>query len=83
MAAMRRAAWKPWIVTAWAPSSCTSASTRAAPSRVTIAAAIPPGVLAESVERVVNDWRVEKDPGSAAGCRIPSSAYVNVRFVLE
>jgi hypothetical protein len=52
-------------------------------TRRTIAAAIPAGVLAESVERVVNDWRVEKDPGSAAGCRTPSSAYVNVRFVLE
>ena len=28
-------------------------------------------------------WRVEKDPRSAAGCRIPASYYVNVRFVLR
>jgi len=49
----------------------------------TIAAAIPPGVLADAVEAVANEWRVERDPSSPAGCRVPSSAYVNIRFVLE
>jgi hypothetical protein len=53
----------------------------AAASR-TIAAAIPPGVLADTVERASADWRVEKDPSSSSGCRMPSSAYVNVRFTL-
>jgi hypothetical protein len=48
----------------------------------TVAAAIPPGVLADAVERASADWRVEKDPSSSSGCRMPSSAYVNVRFTL-
>jgi TonB family protein len=49
----------------------------------TIAAAIPLGVLADAVEEVADEWRVEPDPSSRVGCRIPPSAYVNVRFVLE
>jgi hypothetical protein len=49
----------------------------------TTAAAIPPGVLAEAVDEVAGKWRVEKDPSSPAGCRMPPAAYVNVRFVLE
>jgi hypothetical protein len=53
----------------------------AAASR-TVAAAIPPGVLADAVERASADWRVAKDPSSSAGCRMPSSAYVNIRFTL-
>ena len=57
--------------------------TNGAITQRTIAAAIPPGVLADSVEKVADEWRIEKDPSSVAGCRIPSSAYVNVRFVLE
>lgn len=48
----------------------------------TIAAAIPPGVLADAVEKASADWLVEKDPRSSPGCRMPSSAYVNVRFTL-
>jgi outer membrane biosynthesis protein TonB len=49
----------------------------------TIAAAIPLGVLADAVEEVADEWRVEPDPSSRFGCRIPPSTYVNVRFVLE
>ena len=48
-----------------------------------VAAAIPAGALAKSVEDAAGEWRIEKDPESARDCRIPSSAYVNVRFVLN
>lgn len=48
----------------------------------TIAAAVPPGVLGEAVENAATEWRAEKDPTSPAGCRMPASTYVNVRFVL-
>ena len=49
----------------------------------TIAAAIPSGPLADAVEAVVDQWRVEKDPASPADCRMPSSWFTRVRFVLE
>ena len=49
----------------------------------TIAASIPPGALAEAVEATLPQWRVEKDPRSAASCRIPASYYFMVRFVLR
>ena len=48
-----------------------------------VAAAIPAGALAKAVEDVADEWRIERDPSSARGCRIPPSAYVNVRFVLD
>lgn len=48
----------------------------------TIAAAIPSSALAQAVEAAAARWRIEQDPTSARNCRIPSSAYVNVRFVL-
>lgn len=48
----------------------------------TIAAAVPPGVLGEAVAKAAIEWRAEKDPASPAGCRMPASAYVNIRFVL-
>jgi hypothetical protein len=57
-------------------------SSGAAASR-RIAAAIPPGVLADAVQKVVGQWTVEKDPTSAPNCSMPPSTYVNVRFVLE
>jgi hypothetical protein len=49
----------------------------------TIAASIPPGPLADAVEAALPQWRVEKDPRAAAGCRVPASYYVMVRFVLQ
>jgi hypothetical protein len=49
----------------------------------TIAAAIPPGVLAAAVAKVYGAWYAEVDPRSPAGCRIPSSVYSSVRFVLD
>jgi hypothetical protein len=49
----------------------------------TIAASIPPGVLADAVEKAADEWHVEKNPSSPAGCRMPSSTYVNVRFLLD
>jgi hypothetical protein len=49
----------------------------------TIAASIPPGVLADAVEKIAAEWLVEQDPSSPAGCRMPSSTYVNVRFLLD
>ena len=51
-------------------------------TRRTVAAAVPPGVLADAAEKAAATWRVEKDPASAAGCRMPASTYVNIRFVL-
>jgi TonB family protein len=48
----------------------------------TIAAAVPTGTLAAAVETAATEWKIERDPSSPRGCRIPSSAYVNVRFVL-
>ena len=49
----------------------------------TIAASIPPGPLAEAVEKALPNWRVEKSSTAAANCRIPPSHYVMVRFVLR
>jgi len=40
-------------------------------------------VLADAVEAVANEWRVERDPSSHAGWRVPASTYVNIRFVLK
>ncbi len=47
-----------------------------------IAAAIPSSALAQAVEAAAAGWKIERDSTSARNCRIPSSAYVNVRFVL-
>jgi hypothetical protein len=49
----------------------------------TIAAAIPPGALADAVAETADEWHVEKDPAAPASCRMPPASYVNVRFVLE
>jgi hypothetical protein len=49
----------------------------------TIAAAVPPGTLAQAVAAVMHDWRTEKDPSAAPTCRMPGSVFVPVRFVLE
>jgi hypothetical protein len=48
-----------------------------------VAVAIPPGVLAAAVEQAAGEWRIERDASSPRDCRMPSSAYVNVRFVLQ
>jgi hypothetical protein len=47
-----------------------------------IGAAIPPGALGDGVAAVMGDWRTEKDPSSAPSCRMPSSFFYPVRFVL-
>jgi hypothetical protein len=49
----------------------------------TIAASIPPGPLAEAVEAALPNWQVEKASNAPASCRIPSSFYFTVRFVLR
>jgi hypothetical protein len=49
----------------------------------TIAASIPPGPLAEAVENTLGQWRVEKAPNARPDCRMPSSLYFSVRFVLR
>jgi outer membrane biosynthesis protein TonB len=49
----------------------------------TIAAAVPAGPLAEAVEATLQQWRIEKSSSSAPGCRMPSSFYFSVRFVLR
>jgi outer membrane biosynthesis protein TonB len=49
----------------------------------TIAASIPPGPLAEAVEATLPNWQVEKAANAPASCRVPSSYYFVVRFVLR
>ena len=49
----------------------------------TIAASIPAGPLADAVEKTLGQWRIEKSPGSAPDCRMPSSFHYSVRFVLR
>lgn len=49
----------------------------------TIAAAVPPGPLAEAVGATLDDWRIEKAAGSSPGCRAPPSLYYAIRFVLQ
>jgi hypothetical protein len=49
----------------------------------TLAASVPPGPLGAAVEATLDHWRIEKEPSSAAGCHVPPSYYVMVRFVLE
>ena len=39
--------------------------------------------LGAAVGATLDHWRIEREPSSAAGCRIPPSYYVMVRFVLE
>jgi hypothetical protein len=49
----------------------------------TIAASIPPGPLAEAFEKTLPNWQVEKSSTARPNCRIPSSYYVAMRFVLR
>ena len=49
----------------------------------TIAAAIPPGPLAEAVQVTLDQWNIEKSSRAAPGCLMPSSFYFSVRFVLR
>jgi hypothetical protein len=49
----------------------------------TIAASIPPGPLAEALEKTLPDWQIEKSSTARPNCRIPSSHYVAMRFVLN
>jgi hypothetical protein len=49
----------------------------------TIAASIPPGPLAEAFAKTLPNWRVEKSATARANCRIPSSHYFTMRFVLR
>jgi hypothetical protein len=49
----------------------------------TIAASIPPGPLAEAFAETLPNWRVEKSATARANCRIPSSHYFTMRFVLR
>jgi hypothetical protein len=49
----------------------------------TIAASVPPGPLAEAVERTLDHWRIDKVLGSPPDCGVPSSHYAMVRFVLR
>jgi len=49
----------------------------------TVAASVPPGPLAEAVDATLDAWQVEKSSSAAANCRIPSSYYTVVRFVLR
>lgn len=48
----------------------------------TIAASIPQGPLADAVEKTLDQWRIERS-SAAPGCRMPSSFYFSVRFVLR
>jgi hypothetical protein len=47
-----------------------------------IGAAIPSGALGDGVAAAMGDWRTDKDPNAAPGCRMPSSFFYPVRFVL-
>jgi TonB family protein len=48
-----------------------------------IAAAVPTGPLRAAVEAVFSQWRFERHPSSAPGCRNRSSNYMVMNFVLE
>lgn len=57
--------------------------TNGATTSRTIAAAVPPGELADALTAVIGEWNAEKDSSAARNCRMPASLFIPVRFVLE
>lgn len=48
-----------------------------------IAAAVPPGALAEGISPAVAGWNTEKDRSAAPGCVMPTALFVPMHFVLD